>query len=86
MKFEWNEEKRKSNIAKHGLDFVDSKYVFDSVTFTFVDDRFDYGEQRFIKLGIMKGMVVAIAHTEKDDVIRIISMRKPTKNEQKIYY
>jgi uncharacterized DUF497 family protein len=79
MKFEWNEEKRKSNIAKHGLDFVDSKNVFDSVTFTFVDDRFDYGEQRFITLGIMKGMVVAIAHTEEDDVIRIISMRKPTK-------
>jgi uncharacterized DUF497 family protein len=50
------------------------------------DDRFDYGEQRFITLGMLKGVVVVIAHTEQDDEIRIISMRKGTKNEQRIYF
>jgi uncharacterized DUF497 family protein len=86
MRFEWDEAKRKSNIIKHGLDFVDAKYVFQGITFTFIDDRFDYDEQRFNTLGMLKGIVVAIAHTEQDDLIRIISMRKATKNEQKIYF
>lgn len=85
MNFEWDEEKRKSNIAKHGLDFADAKYVFERATFTFEDDRFDYGEQRFITIGMVKSIVVVIAHTEQNDVIRIISMRKASKHEQKIY-
>lgn len=86
MKFEWDEVKRKSNISKHGFDFVDVQYVFEGATFTFEDERFDYGEQRFITLGMLKEKVVVIAHTERNDVIRIISMRKATKNEQKIYF
>jgi hypothetical protein len=60
--------------------------VFDGATFTFEDDRFDYGEQRFITLGILKGVVVVIAHTERNEVIRIISMRKATKHEREIYF
>jgi len=86
MKFEWDEAKCKSNIVKHGLDFADAKFVFEGATFTFEDDRFSYGEQRFITLGMLKGIVVVIAHTEHRDVIRIISMRKATKSEQKIYF
>lgn len=86
MKFEWNEEKRKSNLSKHGLDFKDAAYVFDGVTFTLEDNRFIYGEQRFITIGMLKSIVVVIAHTEKNDMIRVISMRKASKNEEKIYY
>ncbi len=86
MKFKWDEAKRKSNIAKHGFDFVDAEYVFEGATFTFKDDRFTYSEQRFITLGMLKSTVVVIAHTERDDEIRIISMRKTTKHEQKIYF
>ncbi len=86
MKFEWDEAKRKSNIKKHGFDFVDALKVFDGATFTINDDRFDYGKNRYISLGMLEGIVVVITHLEEDELIRIISMRKATKNEQKIYF
>ena len=86
MKFTWDEAKRRSNLVKHGLDFADVPAVFGGITFTFEDDRFDYGEERFITLGMLKGMVVVIAHTERNDTVRIISMRKATKHEQKLYF
>ena len=86
MHFEWDEQKNQVNIRKHGLDFADAPAVFAGVTFTFEDDRFDYEEQRFITLGILAGKVVVIAHTERDDKVRIISMRKATKYEQKLYF
>ena len=86
MKFAWDEEKRKANLVKHGIDLADAKAVFAGATFTFEDDRFTYMEQRFITLGMLKGTVVVIVHTERNKVIRIISMRKATRNEQKIYF
>ncbi|HEV2378252.1 MAG TPA: BrnT family toxin [Terriglobia bacterium] len=51
-----------------------------------VDDRFDYGETRFVTLGLLQGRVVVISHTETDEVIRIISVRKATKNEEIGYF
>ncbi len=86
MKFEWDEEKRKLNIKKHGLDFVDAEKVFEGATFTIEDDRLDYNKKRYISLGMLEGIVVVIAHSEDDEVIRIIYMRKATINEQKIYF
>jgi hypothetical protein len=86
MKFEWDEAKRKSNIKKHGFDFVDAEKVFNGATFTINDDRFDYGKNRYITLGMLEGIVDVITHSEEDELIRIISIRKATKNEQKIYF
>jgi uncharacterized DUF497 family protein len=86
MTFTWDESKHKINLNKHGIDFANAKAVFAGATFTFEDDRFPYGEQRFITIGMLRGVVVVIAHTEQNDQIRIISMRKATKNEQKIYF
>lgn len=86
MEFEWDEGKRKSNIKKHGFDFPDAIKVFEGATFTIQDNRFDYGEKRYITLGMLEGIVVVIAHSEEDELIRIISIRKATKNEQKIYF
>lgn len=86
MKFTWDEKKRRANILKHGFDFVDAQEVFEGATFTLEDDRFEYGEQRFITIGLLRGIVVVIAHTEKRNENRIISMRKATKHEQKIYF
>jgi len=60
--------------------------TFDGFTFTFEDDRFQYGEERFITLGMLQNMVVVIIHTDRKQTVRIISMRKATQNEQKIYY
>ena len=86
MEFEWDENKRKANIRKHGIDFVDIPVVFDGETVTIEDDRFAYGEQRFVTLGLLQGRVVAVVHTERADHIRIISARKATKYEQRSYF
>ena len=55
-------------------------------TLTFEDRRFQYGEQRFVTLGLLRGVVVAIATVESEDNIRVISMRKAQRNEEEIYY
>ena len=85
MEFSWDENKRRSNLDKHGFDFRDIKYVFAGQTFTFEDVRYDYGEQRFITLGVLQGRFVAIAHTESNGKFRIISLRKGSKHEQRIF-
>ena len=86
MNSTWDEKKLRANIRNHGFDFVDAGKVFEGITFTLEDDRFDYGEERFITLGLLKGTIVVIAHTEKGSEIRIIPMRKATKHEQEIYF
>ncbi|MEW5987023.1 MAG: BrnT family toxin [Chloroflexota bacterium] len=87
MKFTWDEAKRQANFRKHGFNFADAAIVFEGATFTFEDDRFAYGEQRFVTIGILHGVIVVIAHTEVDeDLVRVISMRKATKYEQKLYF
>lgn len=86
MEFTCSETKRAANLKAHGLDFVDAFRVFEGVTFTFEDDRFSYGEQRFVTLGLLAGVTVSIAHTETDREIRIISFRKATKRETNIYF
>lgn len=86
MQFEWDESKRISNIRKHGIDFVDVPTVFEGSIVTIEDDRFDYGEERFVTFGLLQGRVVAVVHTESENCIRIISTRKATKYEQKTYF
>jgi uncharacterized DUF497 family protein len=86
MEFEWDEAKRKSNLRNHGIDFVGIEKVFEGETATILDDRFDYDEERFVTFGLLDGRVVAIAHTETGKVIRIISVRKATKNEESSYF
>lgn len=86
MKYTWDEKKRLANIKKHGIDFVDVPAMFDGDVVTIEDERFDYGETRFITFGLLKFRVIVVAHTENDEVIRIISARKATKNEEKNYF
>ena len=86
MLFGWEEAKRRSNIQKHGIDFLGIERVFASTTVTILDDRYDYGESRYITLGLLSGRVVVITHTETPEVIRIISVRKATKNEEASYF
>lgn len=86
MVYDWDEAKRSSNLVKHRLDFADAEIVFDGLTLTFEDNRFAYQEERFITLGMLDGKVVVIAHTENEELTRIISMRKATKNEENIYF
>lgn len=86
MRYEWDEAKRRANIRKHGLDFVGVEEVFGGKMVTIFDDRFDYGEERFVTLGMLSGRVVIVAHTEKQEVIRIISVRKAKRNEEIAYF
>lgn len=86
MRFEWDEAKRRSNFRRHGFDFPLAEKIFASDVVTVLDDRFDYGEIRFITLGMIYGTVVAIAHTETDEITRIISIRKASKDEAEVYY
>ena len=51
MQLEWDEKKRKANLAKHGVDFADLAPLFNGLTISVLDSRFDYGEFRFITLG-----------------------------------
>lgn len=86
MVFSWDEAKRRSNLRKHGFDFTDAGKVFEGVTCTAEDQRFDYGERRFVTLGLLQDTVVVIAHTETRNDIRIISMRKATRHEETLYF
>ncbi len=86
MEFEWDEAKRRLNLKKHGIDFIHAEQVFEGGTITILDDRFDYGEERFVTFGLLEGRVVAIAHMETDEVIRLISVRKATKHEENNYF
>lgn len=63
MKVEWDERKRKTNLRKHGIDFVGCEAIFAGTTKTMIDDREDYGEERFITFGLLDGRVVAVVHT-----------------------
>ena len=86
MEFTWSETKRTANLKAHEIDFVDAPRVFEGLTFTFEDDRFSYGEQRFVTLGMLAGIPVSIVHTESDHEIRVISFRKATNRETDIYF
>jgi len=87
MRYTSDPKKRAANLRKHGLDFADAPAVIESDdALTFEDRRFDYGEQRFVTLGLLRGVVVAIATAETEEEIRVISMRKAERNEQEIYY
>lgn len=86
MRFTWDERKRRINLKTHGFDFVDAPRVFAGPTFTFEDDRFNYGEQRFVTLGFLGGMTVSLVHTETVEQIHVISFRRATRNEEAILF
>ena len=58
MEFTWSETKRATNIKDHGLDFIDAQSVFEGMTYTVKEDRFSYGEQRFVTLGLLAEITV----------------------------
>jgi len=86
MKFEWDRQKNRANVEKHGLDFADAYKVFESPMLVKLNDRKDYGEVRWIGIGLMDMRVVVIVFTEtKASTIRVISFRKATSDESKRY-
>lgn len=91
MKFEWDSEKEKVNIKKHGITFEQASYVFaDPFALNKYDDEHSIEEDRWVLLGkSINEVLLIVVHTFKDDdnieYVRIISARKATKNEQQSY-
>ncbi|GHS97086.1 hypothetical protein AGMMS50276_16550 [Synergistales bacterium] len=89
MKFEWDENKNKINIAKHGVSFKEAQYVFYDENAIFIyDDEHSADEERFIIIGadnIFRILMVCHCYSENSGIIRIISARKATENETKQY-
>jgi uncharacterized protein len=81
MNFTWQESKRTSNLVKHGFDFAQAHQVFNGPTMTLEDARDYQGEQRFNTTGFLGIAIVTICHTETDDNIHVISMRKAQPHE-----
>jgi uncharacterized DUF497 family protein len=87
MKVIWDKRKNETNIEKHGLDFADAYKVFASPMMVGLDERKEYGEDRWIGIGLLDGnRIVVIVFTEpEEDTIRVISFRKATIDERKKY-
>lgn len=86
MRFDWDPQKNQANIAKHELDFADTPKVFRLPLRISLDERQDYGEERWVGLGILDGRVVVVVFTEPDQqTLRIISLRKALPYERKRY-
>ena len=89
MEFEWDEDKRESNIRKHGIDFVSVIPVFDDPNaIEQYDAKNSIDEDRYQIIGMAKPGILFVAFTERDDgdVIRIISARRAEKHEIAKYH
>jgi uncharacterized DUF497 family protein len=87
LSFEWDEEKNAANIKNHGIDFLDAALFFENPTLEAIDDRADYGEVRYIALGLSGETVLQVVYTWRDEnVIRIISARKANRYDAEKYY
>src|SRR5215470_6311726 len=75
LEFEWHEEKAEANLRDHGVSFELAKTVFkDPFAIERLDDREDYGEERFILIGMAEGeALLLVVYTERADRIRLIS-------------
>ena len=87
MIFEWDENKAKENIHKHGVSFDEATTVFgDPLALTFGDSENSIEEYRFLTFGLSSdGKYLLISHTDREDSIRIISAREMTSSERSDY-
>jgi uncharacterized protein len=94
VKIGFDPAKRARNLAKHGLDpstgsgqaLAEAGEVLAGFCETRIDDRFDYGEERWMSVGMLRGRIVVCVWTEtSEDEVRIISLRKANRHEQEVY-
>ena len=87
LEFETLDVKADANLQAHGVSFELAKTVFkDPFAVERLDDREDYGEERFVVIGMAEGNVVLfVAYTEREERIRIISARRATQDEEADY-
>ena len=86
MNFEWDENKNRTNIEKHGFDFADAEEMFRGALLIRPDIDEDYGEERWIGIGMIQGRIAFVAFAERSlETIRIISVRRARADEKKQY-
>ena len=86
MRHTWDEGKNRVNRHKHGIDFADVPTMFDHPMVTFLDQKKEYGEDRWVGIGWLSDMLAVVVFTEPDgETVRIISARKANRHEQDIY-
>ena len=81
MQIEFDPDKRNQTLAERGLDFSRARELFAGVNVTAEDARFDYGESRFITVGVLDNRMVIMVWTTRGEARRIISMRKANERE-----
>ena len=85
MESEWDEAKSSANLAKHGIGFDAVVSAFAGRMLRRHDTRSDYGEDRWLALGEVDGVVIAVVYTMRGEAIRLISARKANRNERQAY-
>ena len=87
LDFDWDEDKAAANLKKHGISFEGAKTVFgDPLSVTIDDPAHSASEYRFVDIGTSTSvMILAVAYSERGKKIRLISCRRATKAERKIY-
>ena len=86
MNYQWDPAKSKSNVKKHGVEFADALGVFEDPDAITIEDTDSEEEQRFLSIGLdVLGRIIVVAYTYRDDDVHLISARKATKKEVKIY-
>jgi len=87
LSFEWDDEKARMNLAKHGVSFVEATTVFgDALSLTIPDPAHSQAEDRYLILGCShRHRLLVVVHTERGDNIRIISVRRASRRERKNY-
>jgi len=86
MRYTWDKAKNTSNIRKHAISFEDAVRIFEDDVLGWPDERFDYGEARWIAIGFAGGKEIVVVYSEKDDERRIISAREATRKERELYW
>ena len=85
--FEWDDLKAITNASLHGVTFDAAREVFqDPFAIDWLDDREDYGETRFVTLGMVEGRVLYVAYTVRGERIRMISARGAEPHERRQYH
>ena len=87
MEFEWDPEKAAANVRRRRVSFNEAATVLeDPLSTTFPDEAHSEGEMRFVTVGVSSsGRLLVVAHTERNDTIRIISARRATRREREFY-
>lgn len=87
MEFDWDEAKARRNLLRHGVGFHEAATVFgDSLAITFSDPDHSVGEERLLTFGTsLNGRLLAVIHAARGSSVRIISARRATRRERKIY-